>query len=179
MAILPRPFSRGHRDPANLPMVLLTLDREADGKRAVRFGCEGKLDFTPERKVLYDAGDWRDDVVYRFALSLDGELVSGTIRDEGGKVLYQAELRGSGFPRVFRTAYPGFADLRQEGGDPEIPGGKQWADRQRGSADSPDVSVADRVRWYGKECTSDSRSRLDIGKLAGGHKLGAPRDHLL
>ena len=55
VAILPRPFSRGHRDPANLPMVLLTLDREADGKRAVRFGCEGKLDFTPERKVLYDA----------------------------------------------------------------------------------------------------------------------------
>ena len=64
VAILPQPFSRGHRDPANLPAVLLTLDREADGRRAVRFGCEGKLDFTPERKVLYDAGNWRDDVVY-------------------------------------------------------------------------------------------------------------------
>ena len=87
VAILPQPFSRGHRDPANLPAVLLTLDREADGRRAVRFGCEGKLDFTPERKVLYDAGNWRDDAVYRFMVSLEGELVSGTISDEAGKVL--------------------------------------------------------------------------------------------
>lgn len=172
VAILPRPFSRGHRDPANLPMVLLTLDREADGKRAVRFGCEGKLDFTPERKVLYDAGDWRDDVVYRFALSLDGELVSGTIRDEGGKVLYQAELRGSGFPRVFRTAYPGFADLRQEGAIRKF----------RAENNGPIVREAPliprmspwRIAFDGtaKSVRPDSRSRLDIGKLAGGHKLG-------
>lgn len=172
VAILPQPFSRGHRDPANLPMVLLTLDREADGKRAVRFGCEGKLDFTPERKVLYDAGDWRDDVVYRFALSLDGELVSGTIRDEGGKVLYQAELRGSGFPRVFRTAYPGFADLRQEGAIRKF----------RAENNGPIVREAPliprmspwRIAFDGTVQTvqPDSRCRLDIGKMAGGHKLG-------
>lgn len=172
VAILPQPFSRGHRDPANLPAVLLTLDREADGRRAVRFGCEGKLDFTPERKVLYDAGNWRDDVVYRFMLSLEGELVSGTISDEAGKVLYRAELRGSGFPRVFRTAYPAFANLRQEGAIRKF----------RAENNGPVVKEAPLIprmsSWQvvingtAKSVRPDSRCRLDIGKLAGGHGLG-------
>ena len=172
VAILPRAFSRGRRDPANLPMVLLTLDRGEGRGWEVEFGCEGKWNFTPERKVLQNEGNWRDDAVYRFALSLDGELIAGTIRDEAGKVLYRAELRGKGFSQVFRTAYPAFANLRQEGAIrkfraenngptakevPPIPRMSPWR-----------IALDGKVRTV----RPDSRCRLDIGKMAGGHKLG-------
>ena len=172
VAILPQAFSRARRDPADLPMVLLTLDRGEDGGWSVAFGCEGKWNFTPERKVLQKEGNWRADAVYRFALSLDGERISGTICDEAGKVLYQAELRGKGFSQVFRTAYPAFANLRQEGAirkfraenngpvvkdEPLIPRMSLWR-----------VALDGAVRTV----RPDSRNRLDIGKMAGGHGLG-------
>ena len=179
VAILPRAFSRGRRDPANLPMVLLTLDRGEGRGWEVEFGCEGKWNFTPERKVLQNEGNWRDDAVYRFALSLDGELIAGTIRDEAGKVLYRAELRGKGFSQVFRTAYPAFANLRQEGGDPEIPGGKQWADCEGGPSDSPDVPVADRARREGPDCTPGFPLPARHRKNGGRPQARAPGDHLL
>lgn len=41
VAMLDRPFSRGSRDPMNLPTVRLTLDIAPDGKQSVVFGCEG------------------------------------------------------------------------------------------------------------------------------------------
>ena len=172
VAILPQAFSRARRDPADLPVVLLTLDRREGGDWSVAFGCEGKWNFTPERKVLQKEGNWRDGAVYRFALSLDGERISGTICDEAGKVLYRAELRGKGFSQVFRTAYPAFANLRQEGAirkfraenngpvvkdEPLIPRMSPWR-----------VALDGAVRTV----RPDSRNRLDIGKMAGGHKLG-------